>query len=380
MSDVDQLRVLIVRLGAMGDILHALPAITALRVAHPGWLLGWAVEPQWQALLATEAGEPRTPAMPLVDRVHTIAAKHWARHPFAAGTLTAILRARHDLRAAEYDLAIDLQGAIRSAMVARWARPRRLIGEAEPRESAARFLFTDRIATSGVHVIEQAAEVTRALAPGAFEIPTLPLPLLPVDPLAEAWCTAHAPRTAFVLLSPGAGWGAKRWPTERYAEVARSLAQDGLPVVVNASPAEQALAEGLVARASFATTAEAAPGRKPGAMTVLTPSLAQLIALTRRATLVIAGDTGPLHLAAALGLPTVAIFGPTDPARNGPFHGQSAGRHIILRHPESRRDHSRRAEPEAGLLTITPNEVLAAARALLATDVAQAPGTDKAHA
>jgi heptosyltransferase-1 len=195
-----------------------------------------------------------------------------------------------------------------------------------------------------VHVIEQAAEVARALC--CDELP-LGLPCLPFDPAAEAWCDAYAPARPFVLLSPGAGWGAKRWPLERYAAVARALIAEGMQAVVNAGPAERQMGEEIA--------------RQSGA-TALAPTLSRLIALSRRAALAIAGDTGPLHLASALGRPTVGIYGPTDPARNGPFHGE----HIILRHPESRRDHTRRAEPEPGLLTITPEEVLDAAHTLLA--------------
>jgi heptosyltransferase-1 len=339
----------------MGDILHALPAATALRAAHPEWVLGWAVEPQWQALLAAdEGGEPRTPRMPLVDRIHTVAAKQWGRRPLAPSTWREMLDVRRELRGAGYDVCVDLQGAVRSAVIARLARPDRLIGEASPREPLARWWFTERIVTRGTHVIEQAVEVARALAP---DLPGPGLPGLPWDPSAEAWCDVHAPAAGFVLLSPGAGWGAKRWPLERYAMVARALGSEGIQVVINASPSERGLGEDLA---------------RQGGATALAPTLSQLIALSRRAALAIAGDTGPLHLAAALGRPVVGIYGPTDPARNGPFHG----RHVVLRHPESRRDHTRRVEPEAGLLTITPEEVLGAVHGLL--DAAMSLGRSRA--
>jgi heptosyltransferase-1 len=334
----------------MGDILHALPVVTALRAAHPEWLLGWAVEPQWRGLLAAagpQSPRARSEAMPLVDQIHTVAAKQWGHQPFRVATLRDLLGCRRELRAAHYDVAVDLQGAVRSAVIARWARPVRLIGEAEPREPVARWWFSEKVRTSGTHVIEQAAEVARAIARDALP---LGLPCLPRDAAAEAWCAervrAQVGDRPFVLLSPGAGWGAKRWPLERYAAVARALAADGWAVVVNASPAEEANGEKLA---------------RAGGAVALVPTLSQLIALSRRASLAIAGDTGPLHLAAALGKPTVGIFGPTDPARNGPFHGE----HIVLRHPESRRDHTRRAETEAGLLTISPEEVVAAALQLL---------------
>jgi len=407
-------RLLVVRLGAMGDILHALPAVTALRLAHPGWVIDWVVEPRWRALLAPEpaieklaravgpdfspdidaaestpalapevcfsgsspairpfpainealANQPN-PAQPLVNRLHLAPTKQWRKAPLSRQTLYEIKALRRALRAGQYDAVLDLQGAIRSAVVGRLAGCRRLIGEAEPRERAARWLFNELVATHGVHVIEQDVELASAVAGDDL---TPAKPWLPINPSAEAWAdevlppSAHqpgSPRTGLrpwggqnaVLINPGAGWGAKRWPVERYAAVAQGLIDRGLRVLVNAGPGEEPLAEAI----SQATT---------GAATPLTCSLEQLIALSRRVALVIAGDTGPLHLACALVRPVVGIYGPTDPSRNGPF----GTRFKVLRSPESRRDHARHAAPEAGLLTIQPEDVLRAADELLAPE------------
>jgi heptosyltransferase-1 len=337
------LRLLVVRLGAMGDILHSLPAVTALRQAHPEWVIGWAIEPQWRGLFCADGCEPRTPGMPLVDRLHLVPAKQWARKPLSPATWKDMARVRREVRDMRYDVVVELQGAVRAAMVARWARTGRIVGEAQPREGAARWLFNERVRTRGVHVIEQSVEVANAIT--GDDLP-IPLPLLPRDPVAEA--RASALPQPLVLLSPGAGWGAKRWPPERYGEVARRLAQEGCTVVVNCGPAEEDLARQISEASGDAATA-------------LSLDMAELIAVTRRAALAIAGDTGPLHLACALGKPVVGIFGPTDPARNGPFHCPSR----VLRHPASVRDHSRRSEPEAGLLTIFADDVTAAAFDLL---------------
>lgn len=331
------------RLSAMGDILHALPAVTALREAHPEWRIGWAVEPQWKALLAAEGAEGRGPGMPLLDRVHLVPARRWARSPLTLNTLREVRRIRRELRDERYDVCIDLQGAVRSAVIARWTRAERLIGEEVPRERPARWFFNERVKTRGVHVIEQAIEVVSAVAGD-----TLPVtfPRLPRNEQAEI--RAEALPAPFVLLNPGAGWGAKRWPADRYAAVAVCMREAGYHVLVNAGPGEEPLAN-EVAKASG------------GAAQPLPSSLTELIAVTRRAALVIGGDTGPLHLASALNRPVVGIFGPTDPARNGPF----GGRFCVLRSPESRRDHTRHAAPEAGLLTITPDAVIEASLNLL---------------
>jgi heptosyltransferase I len=337
------LRLLIVRLGAMGDILHSMPAVTALRQAHPEWQIGWAIEPQWRGLFCANGCQPRSATMPLVDNLHMVPAKRWAKSPLSPSTWGDMQRLRKELRAMQYDIVVEMQGAVRAAVVARWARSRRIIGEVRPREMPARWLFDEKVATRGVHVIEQSLELANAIF--GEDLP-LPLPLLPCDPGAEARA-AELP-SPFVLLSPGAGWGAKRWPVDRYGEVARQLARGGYTVVVNVGPAEEPMGQEIVQSSG-------------GAARMLTPNMAELIAVTRRAALAIAGDTGPLHLACALGRPVVGIYGPTDPARNGPFHCPNR----VLRHPDSVRDHARRSEPEAGLLTITPEAVTAAALELL---------------
>lgn len=333
----------------MGDILHALPAATALREAHPEWRIGWAVEPRWQALFrAGEAEVERGPAMPLVDRVHLIDPKQWGRQPLRPATLKDIGRARRELRSAGYDVCVDLQGAVRSAVIGGWAGAPRLMGEDRPRERAARWFFGERVPTGGCHVIEQAIEVLEAIE--GEELPVLQ-PVLPQDAAAKIRIErllSGRVKAPFALINPGAGWGAKRWPAERYGKVAKGLAARGWGVVVNTGPEEMELGARLVDASG-------------GAAVAITPTLGELIELTRRSSLLIAGDTGPLHLACALGKPVVGIFGPTDPARNGPFGCEFR----VLRHPESKRDHTRRSEPEPGLLTIAPEEVLAAAEELL---------------
>ncbi len=349
------LRILVVRLGAMGDILHALPAVTALRTAldraHPGSQIGWAIEPQWSPLLCAESAADnmeRGPQKPLVDQLHRVPAKAWARQPLSLSTLREIRQLRRELRSQHYDICIDLQGAIRSAWIGRMAKAPRMIGEADPREPLARWMFQERITTTRVHVVEQANEVVNGVFRDALPYQS---PALPVDPVAEEWCArwlAERGIDRFVLINPGAGWGAKCWPVERYVAVAAESPALGFATVVNIGPGESKLAE------AFSSN----PNARAFCMT---GSIGQLIACTRRASLFLGGDTGPLHLAAALNIPVVGIYGPTNPARNGPY-----GTHaIVLRHPDSKRDHTRRREPEVGLLTITVNDVLEAVQQLL---------------
>lgn len=359
MQTQSKFRLLVVRLGAMGDILHALPAVTALRMAHPGWIIDWVVEPTWSALLAAttslsrDTGEEH-PTQPLVDGLHFAASKQWRKKPLAAATRSEIAALRRNLKSQRYDAVLDLQGALRSAVISRMAASRRYIGESSPRERAARWFFTERVETHAPHVIEQDIELASAIA---GDVLTPVQPRLPFDPAAEAWADerlSSCSGSPVVLINPGAGWGAKRWPVERYADVARSLLNRGYCVLVNAGPNELFLADAIFKKTG-------------GGVVPLLCSIEQLIAITRRIGLAIAGDTGPLHLACALQRPVVGIYGPTDPTRNGPYGTQFK----VLRSPESRRDHTRHEAPEAGLLTITSEDVLQAADELLYSEAAQ---------
>lgn len=359
-------RLLVVRLSAMGDVIHTLPAAAALRQAFPHATLGWLIEERWAELLCTlrhpRAGR-RSPQRPLVDCVHSVNTAEWRREPFSFNTWQQMAAGLSQLRGIQYDAAIDFQGAVRSALLGRWSAAPIVYGSAQPRENVASMFYTRNVLlkTQGTHVVEQALALVGAVVSSA-SVPTaiissaiVPTPTsegrveFPVDRDAEnkiAGFTAEV--NDFAILNPGAGWGAKRWPAERYGEVAKELAKDGLCSLINYGPGEEELAVAVEAAGE-------------GAARKISCSISELIALTRRARLFIGGDTGPMHLAAALKIPVVAIFGPTNPARNGPF----ATRSTVLRSASSMTDHTRRREPEQGLLEITAGEVVAATRKLL---------------
>jgi heptosyltransferase-1 len=341
-------RVLIVRVGAMGDVLHGMPAVAALRAAMPKAFIAWAIEPRWAPLLrVSNDAEAGSVAMPLVDCVHLVPAKAWSKAPLSLVTGKSIAGLRRELRDGRYDIAVDLQGTIRSSVIAKMTGAARVIGNDRPREGAARWLFSERVPTQTPHVVEQAAELL-SHALGNWLVPAVAP--LPIDADAEDWCDGVVPpqRERTVFLAPTAGWGAKQWPVERYGAIAQALNYRGCRVLVNAAPGGDAVADAVVAASGG--TAEAVPSTLP-----------QMIAVLRRVALVIAGDSGPLHLAAALNVPVVALFGPTDPARNGPWGTEAR----VLRHALSVTNHRRHAAVEAGLAQITADEVLAAALEML---------------
>ena len=344
-------RLLIVRLSAMGDVIHTLPAAFALREAFPEAMIGWVIEERWAELLCapgTALRGPRSARRPLVDWVHPVSLTEWRKSLFTIPTLQQIAKVSNDVRAARYDVAVDLQGAIRSAVLARWSGPRVVFGAAETRESPASLWYTRRAIARGAHVIEQNLSVAEGVAQRRLKIPRVEFPS---DAAAERRIDGRMGGAGdFAILNPGAGWGAKRWPAERYGRVARALAASGLRSILNCGPGEEELAR----------QAEAA---SEGAAHAIQCSITELIALTRRARVFIGGDTGPLHLAAALQVPVVAIFGPTDPARNGPYGTRS----VVLRNPASATSHARVTKPDEGMLEISVDAVVDATRTLLAS-------------
>lgn len=346
-------RLLIVRLSSMGDIIHTLPAVAALRGALPNAAIGWVVEERWAELLCTlhtPRSGPRSPQRPLLDRVHTVNTANWRSSLLSTHTWHQILSALSDLRGGRYPVAVDFQGAARSALLARWSGAPVVYGFRQPRENVASMFYTRQVMARGTHVVEQNLSLAEAVVGGPLKISGVQLPCAPAAEEEAERRLKSLGISDFVLLNPGAGWGAKQWPAERYGQVARALARDGLHSLVNFGPGEEDLM----------CAVEAASG---GAAKGIACSLTQLISLTRRARLFIGGDTGPMHLAGALGIPIVAIFGPTNPARNGPY----ADRCVVLRSRSSQTSHTRRTEPEEGLLEITPAAVLQAARGMLGT-------------
>lgn len=315
-------RILVVRLGAMGDIIHTLPAVAALKQAYPGSHLTWAVEPQWAALLEEN---------PFVDRVVLL----------RRGSATGLLESWRELRRERFDFAVDFQSLMKSAVVAAAARPQRILGLDAPRERAAALFYTDRVSVRAAHVVDRNCElVGHALAcppvGHALACPAANFPLPAGRP------EGSLPDGPFVLASPLAGWRSKQWPMEHYRALAHRLRRDlNIPLVLNGREAAHLPEiDGALHHVS------GVPG---------------LIDATRRAAAVVGVDSGPIHIAAALMKPGVAIFGPTDPARNGPY-----GRSIrVLRRAGAVTTYRRGSEIDESMRNISPDEVFEELRAIL---------------
>ena len=346
---------LVVRLGAMGDVIHTLAAVSALRTEFPKMRIGWIIEDRWSELLCAPGAilsGPRSPQRPVVDFVHVIDTKRWRKSLLSRQTKREAGLALHQVRDQHYEVVADFQGALKSAIFALMSQANAIFGFAHPREWPARIFYQHRVETSGAHVIEQYLSLAEAVAGKPL---TQSATTFPRDDRAEASIAKKISGLSenLVIINPGAGWGSKQWPAARFGEVARALSLSGLFPLINFGPNEHQLAY------EVHTTSN-------GVAQPISCSISELIALTRRARLFIGGDTGPLHLAAALQVPVVAIFGPTDPARNGPYGAKSA----VLRNPASKTSLSHTRAPDAGLLAISAAEVVSAARELLRSAIA----------
>jgi heptosyltransferase-1 len=283
------MRILIVRLGALGDLVHTLPAVTAIRRAHPAAVIDWIVDARHATFLQQ---------VPVISSCVVM----------QKSTVGAWVGALRTLRGRRYDIALDFQGLIKSAALARLSGAQRSVGFARDalREPAAALLYTSTIdvGTNG-HVIRKNLRLAETIAPHALSAP-LEFPIARVPSAAIE--NLVAPASPFAVINPGAAWPNKRWGLEAFAAVAEHLdRQHGLKSVILWGPGERPAAESIVAASG--SSAHVAPPT----------NLAEVIELSRGARILISGDTGPLHLAAAVGTPVVALFGPTDPDRNGPW-------------------------------------------------------------
>ena len=298
-------RVLVVRLGALGDIVHALPVVAALGAARPDVAVDWLVDARYAAVLALVEGV-RTRVVVRASVSGSDALE--ARFSGALGMASAV---RH-LRRRGYAVALDLQGLIKSAVFARASGAARVIGfaTAQLREAQAAWGYTETVAgPADGHVVQKNLAVLPALGlavPSRPEFRWRDLRSAVTESILAVPPVARAGRVA--VLNPGAAWPNKRWPAARFGDLAARLGEAcQLPSVVTWGGNERGLAEDVVAHA--------------GGHAVVSPATAlhDLLALARRASLVVSGDTGPLHLAASVGAPIVGLFGPTRPERNGPW-------------------------------------------------------------
>lgn len=327
-------RILIVRLGSLGDIIHAIPAAAALRRAFPQARIDWLVDIRHRELLDLVSS---------IDR----------RIVIDTGSMGGLAEAVVELRRGRYDATLDLQGLWKSAILARLSGARRVVGFPAGllRERVAALLYTETSGSTsltGPHVIHKNLSMLRALGieHSAIEFP-LEVPKSEIVSVVRQRLGLGAAQ-AFAIINPGAGWPNKRWPPPCFGEVAAALRErHGLRSVVLWGPSkerEETIANEIVSASRGA--AELSPPT----------NIAELVALVRSAAVMISGDTGPLHVAAAAGTPVVGIYGPTSPERNGPW---SAADLTISRFQQCQCHHLRRCRASRWcLLDVSPRDVI----------------------
>jgi ADP-heptose:LPS heptosyltransferase len=318
-----------VRLGALGDLVHTFPAVSGLRESFAGAEIVWLTHPRWKLLV--ESSE-------LASQVWTTEIR----------SFPSLRKTIDDLRSAHWDAAVDYQGLWKSAALPFFGGVKRRIGFSSEtiREFGVPLLYTDKVRPSAAHIADQNGELSTRV--GARN-PVAPF-ALHVPQIDDCGIRDHLQRlglSRYVVLSPGGGWRSKCWPPERFGQLSQLIRDSlGLRCVVNFGPGEDDLA---LAVRECSGDADPLPYNGP---------LGPLMALLRNAACIVGGDTGPLHLAIALGTPAVALFGPTDPARNGPYRTDD----IVLRAPNVVTTHSRDHQTHPSMLQIQVPEVFAALR------------------
>jgi lipopolysaccharide heptosyltransferase I len=339
--------ILVVRLSSLGDLVHTLPAVAALRRRFPEGRIDWLVETRHRDLLLDN---------PDVDSLIEVDTLGWRRRLASPRTWKEIGRALASIRARRYDLVLDLQGTIKSSVSAFLARSDRRVGftASHLRERAAALLYTERVRQNGTgpHVIDRHLHLLTALD-------------IAPSPAAERDFRLNVPESlereaadrlrdlgleSYVVLNPGGSWVTKRWSPERFGRLASLIEREcGLSSLVLWGPGEERMAREVV-------------DHSQGASRLAPPtSLREMIPYIRRARLFVSGDTGPMHIASASRVPVVGIFGPTDPARNGPF---GEGDEVVLRKVACGPCYKKRC-PGYGNVCMTgiePSEVLEAVR------------------
>ncbi len=294
------MRILIIKLGAIGDVVHTLPALAALRRGLPNAHLAWVVERGGAAKLLHDN--------PAIDELIEVDTRGWRKDLLGIQTRAAIKTTVSKLRG--FDIALDFQGLLKSGMMAWLSRAPRRIGfdKQALREPASAYLLTERVTVDDDdHIIKKNLQVVAHLGvsiAGAYEFP---LGISSTEKqFAEQQIAARDDNVA--IINPGGGWPTKLWNVEGFAAIADRLWEAyGWRSIVTYGPGEEALANSVIAHS------------RSGAVELLDSTLKQFFALAQQAKLFIGGDTGPLHLAAAAGTPIVGIYGPTPARRNGPF-------------------------------------------------------------
>jgi len=321
-------RFLVVRLGSLGDIVHTFPAVSGLRESFPHAEIVWLTHPKWEGLVR---------ASNLGNDVWTVDTRDW---PLVRGILARVRRHR-------FLAGIDYQGLWKSAAIPFFGGVPRRIGfsSATIREAGVPLLYNDRVrVNASAHVADQNGELSvRAGARRATA--GVNMSVRAQDESTVKGFLREAGVDEYIVLSPGGGWQSKCWPAERYGALAMRITEEfHMRCVINAGPGDEGAVESVMAVAGAARPVP------------YTGNLGELMALLKNAQAVVAGDTGPLHLADALGAPVVAIFGPTDPARNGPYRGSG----MVLRWEGAETTYKRGNQPDESLLHISVDQVMRA--------------------
>ncbi|MGV8075289.1 MAG: lipopolysaccharide heptosyltransferase I [Syntrophobacteraceae bacterium] len=283
-------KILIVKPSALGDIVHSLPFLAALKDRFPASEVHWVVAKGFQGLLEDN---------PLIAKLWVIEKDQWKRYSRMHHTMFALRDLFQRLREERFDIVVDLQGLFRSGVISRATGAKYRIGFKEAREGSS-FFYTHKVrGGKDIHAIERYHRVASYLGCATHDLH------YPMPPPLQDSSLVHSLPQDYIVIAPAAGGEAKKWPAERFGLLASELPCRSL--VVAGKPDEHLVRQ--VVNASRGKAVSLA-GKT---------SLRELIEIIRHARLLVSNDSGPMHIAAALNVPVFALFGPTNPARTGPY-------------------------------------------------------------
>ncbi len=292
------MKILVVKPSSLGDVIHALPFLHALKETWPDAEVDWVISRNLKGILE---GNPLINELILIDK------DTWKDMKKVPATISEISGLKKYLQGQEYDMAVDLQGLLRSGLLTYFTRAKIKAGFKDAREGS-RFFYNKKVTVdSSSHAVEKCLEVATAIGAKAG---TVTFPIYIDNEYKTGVKDLLGEIGEYILIVPSARWLSKRWPVEKFASLIKMIS---LPCVIIGSKDDGRLALKIIKIVPEANVIDFC-GRT---------DLNELVALTKGAKAVVTNDTGPMHIAAALNRPVVAIFGPTDPVKTGPYGWQS---------------------------------------------------------
>ncbi len=312
------MKILVIKPSSLGDVIHALPFLNAVKETFPKAEIDWVISKSLKGLLEDN---------PLINNLIVMNKDSWKNIRRLPKTLAEIARLKRHLKKKKYDIVVDLQGLLRSGLIARSASAALKIGFADSREGSTIFYDKKVNVEKSLHAVDKCLEAAKEI--GA-RVKKAKFPLYPARDAKESVRELLGSTKKYIVIVPSARWVSKRWPAEKFAAL---IKKTSLPCVIAGTRGDRKISGKIID--SFN---KGGGNKKAGIEDQVIDlcgktDLKELVALLAGAKVVVSNDSGPLHIAAALNRPSVAVFGPTDPIKTGPYGWQTNKKLTVLKAP-----------------------------------------------